>query len=174
MDTRVFPPYLGQKVLLVMDSVPGFLDALRSAIVSLPQITQSFFTLLCWHPAHYWEHGGADNPEVRQQIENVWRAKDEEYDRAEHCLDQARAILQDAGVPVSHIITKTSIDEDSLIAATMHELKRRNYTGVVISRYHDDIVNRLLRKGLTDMFRKIPKVEVWAVDTDQFIRNVPT
>lgn len=162
--SQVTPPQLGHNVLVVMDSVPGFLDALRSTIVSLPQVTQTFFTLLCCHPTHYWEHGGADDPEVEQQIENVWQTEDQEFDHAKHCLDQASAILQDAGVPASHISTKTSIDDDSLIAATMHELKRGQYSGVIISRYHDDIVNRLLRTGVTDMFRHIPKMQVWPID----------
>jgi hypothetical protein len=164
MDTRAKPTHLGQNILIVMESTPSFLDALRTFVVSLPQVTDTFFTLLCCHPTQYWEHGGADNPEVQEQIEKAWKAEDEEFDRAKICLDQARAILQDAGIPVSHILTKTALEVDSLVTATMHELSQRHYTGVIVSRYHTDIVNRLLRKGLTDIFRAIPQVEVWALD----------
>ena len=165
MNTPLAPPNLGQNILVVMDSIPGFLDALRSATESLPHITRTTFTLLCCHPTSYWEHSGADTPEAEAQIEDVWQAKNTAFDRARHCLEQARAILQDAGVPNSQIITKTTMNEDSIIAATMYELKRYPYTGVIVSRYHNDIVNRLQRRGLTDMFRKLPDVRVWSIDS---------
>ena len=165
MNTPIAPPHLGQNVLVVLDSIPGFLDTLRSATESLPHMAHTSFTLLCCHPTTYWEHSGADNPEAAAQIEDTWQAEDTAFNRAQDCLDQARAILQDAGVPDTHIITKTPLDKDSIIAATMHELKRYPYTGVILSRYHDDIINRLLRKGLTDIFRKLPNVQVWPIDS---------
>lgn len=164
MNTQIAPLGLGQNILIVMDSVPGFLDALRSATESLRHISHRSFTLLCCHPAHYWEHGGADNPEGQEQISSVWQARNAEFDRAKHCLEQARTILQAAGVPDAQIQTKTAFDDNSIITATMNELNQGLYTGVIVSRYRKDIVGRLQRKGLMDMFRKIPKVEVWPLD----------
>jgi hypothetical protein len=169
MYPRIAPPRLGQNIVVVMDSVPGFLDALRNVVSRLPQIECTLFTLLCCHPMHYWEHGGVDNPEARQELEKAWKAEDEEFDLAEHCLNQARAILHDAGVPDSHIFTKTLTDEDSITAATMGELRQGQYSGVIVGRSHEDIVNRLLRKGITDAFRQIPKVEVLTLDLEQRI-----
>jgi hypothetical protein len=78
-------------------------------------------------------------------------------------LDKAKAILQEAGVLDSHIHTSVST-EDSLITATMNELMRHHYTDVIISKYHHEIIARLLRKGVTDIFRKIPDIEVFTLD----------
>jgi hypothetical protein len=70
-------------------------------------------------------------------------------------------------VPAAHILTKTSVDDDSLVAMITHEVKRHPYSGIIVSHYHDDIVNRLLRKGITDVFRGLPKIQVLALDTEK-------
>lgn len=163
MYTQRLPTYLGQNILVVIDTVPGFLEAFRSSITSFSGTVDKSFTLLCCCPTHYWEHGGADNREIHQQIENMTKKEQDEFEIAETCLDQARAILQDAGVLDSHIRSKIA-SEDSPIAATMNELKQHHYTGVIVSKYHQDIVARLLRTGITDIFRKVPVVEVHTLD----------
>lgn len=167
MDTRLTLKRLGQNILVVIDSSAGYLDILRAATTHLPQIDSKFFTLLCCYPTHnwYWEHGGADNPEAKQELEDVWNEEDKVLNRAEHCLNECRAILQAAGVPASHIFTRISDTEGGVVPATMHELKQSDYTGVIVSSYQQDIVNRLRRIGITDLFRRLPKVEVWAIDT---------
>lgn len=164
METRTAPPRLGLNVLVVVDRSPGFFDALRSAVVSFPELAHTIFTVFCCCPMRYWEHGGADNPQVKTDIERAWKQQDEELDCAERCMSQARAILEGAGVPASHIFTKVATEAESYLEAAMHELNQGQYSGVVVSRYHDDLVNRLRRRGVTDIFRKIPKVEVLALD----------
>jgi hypothetical protein len=153
-------PQLGQSVLVVINGAPGFLTAFRVTITLIPEISHRFFTLLCCCPPYYWEHGGADSPDVRQEIADMWTAQEKAHDRARHCLDAARAILCAAGVPDSHILAKIATEKNSLIAATMAELGQQRYSGVIISRHRHDILNRLRRKGITDIFRKLPKVEI--------------
>jgi hypothetical protein len=60
---------LGQKVLVVVDNVNGFCEALRTAITSVSKIKYKSFTLLCCCPTQYWEHGGVDSSDVQQQIQ---------------------------------------------------------------------------------------------------------
>ena len=160
MVQQMAVPPLGQSVLVVMDGHPGYLNALRAATSLIPAISLKFFTLLCCCPARYWEHGGADSPTVRQEIAAMWAAAENDRNRASHCLEQARGLLHAAGVPDSHILAKTITEKHSLIAATLAELGRSRYSGVIISRYHHDIVNRLRRTGITDVFRQLPKVAV--------------
>ena len=166
MNASTAPPQLGPNVLVILDKSPGFLDALRSVAASLPYIPHTLFTLFCCCPTRYWEHGGADDPDVKRQLEDAWKAAEKEFDLARHCLNQARSVLQDAGVPDSHICTRISTEQDSLIAATTAEVRAGHYSGVIVHRTHDDIVNRLLQKGVTDRFRRLPEVEVWAIDTE--------
>jgi hypothetical protein len=51
------------------------------------------------------------------------------------------------------------------------ELRRGNYSGVIVSSDHHDIVNRLRGEGLTNIFRRVPKVAVWAIDTEAFTQT---
>ncbi len=164
MKTQLATVHLGQNILVIIDPVTGFFDAFRSVTHRLPRIDETLFTLFCCCPTRYWEHGGADSQEVRQEIENVWQAEEDELTRAEHCLGQARAILVDAGVPDSHIFSKVTTAEDSLLAATTAEVRHGHYSGVIVCRYHDDLVNRLNRKGITDVFRNLPQIEVCTLD----------
>jgi hypothetical protein len=62
----------------------------------------------------------------------------------------------------------TAVEEDSLTDATVTELRRGNYSGVIVSSEHHDLVRRLLNRGLTDILRHVPKVAVWAIDPEAF------
>lgn len=165
MDTHIALHHLGQNVLVVMESAPRFLDTLRSVVVTIPQVSEKFFTLIGCCPPRYWEHGGADNPEVREEIANAWREELAEAHHAEECMARAQAVLEAAGVPKSHVSTKLAVDAE-VTPAIMRELRACRYTGVIVSRYHGDLINRLMKKGVTDVFRQIPTVEVLAIDVD--------
>lgn len=167
MNTQIALPQLGQKILVVIDHSPDFIHTLGAVAADLPQLADTFFTLLCCCPARYWEHGGADSLEEKRQVARAWQGETDEIDFAGRCLERAQAVLHDAGVPVEHILTRISTEADSLIAATMSQLGQGQYSGVIVSDHHDNIVNRLLRKGLSDAFRYIPKVEVWVIETKQ-------
>ena len=168
MNAQVALPQLGQHILVVIDHSSGYFDALHMTISRLPKITHTFFTLLCCCPTHYWGHGGEDTPELKRYIESLRKEAEEEFNLAKRCLDRGKAMLQDAGVPPSHILTKTST-EDSLTAATMAELRQGQFSGVIVSLFQYDIVNRLHGRGITDIFRQLPQVEVWAIDTKKAI-----
>lgn len=163
METQRTRPGLGEQILVVMDSAPGFFDALQALAANLPRTAQTYLTLLCCCPTPYWEHGGAGTSETRDELASVWNEEEAQFSRAEHCLAEAKAILNAAGIPLSHVLTRTTT-HDSLLAATLEELKRGQHSGIIIAHYHHDIINRLLRKGVTDAFRQIPRVEVLALD----------
>ncbi len=168
MNTRTALPQLGDNILVVVENAPRFLAELRAVTASLPSLPTTFFTLMACCPPRYWEHGGADNPDDRQEIEAAWKEEQADTLRAEHYLDQAKTVLEVVGVPAAHIDTLIAVDDDDLLAATMHELKQTqlHYSGVIVSEQHDEIVNRLLKRGLTDLFRHVPHVEVLTLHLD--------
>ena len=159
------PPQLGQNILVVMDNNPGSLDIVRAIASYLPQIAQTSFTLLCFCPMHYWGHGGEESEGLNLFMRDVYEEEERDFDLADERLLQAKSILLEAGVPSEHLQTRIAT-EDSLIEATMAELRRCQYSGVVVNHTQGDIVNRLLRRGITDIFRQIPEVEVWAVNPE--------
>jgi hypothetical protein len=166
MDTRLPLHHLGQNILVVMDGAPHFLDQLRSVCASIPQVSDKFFTLIGCCPPRYWEHGGADNPEVKQEIIEAWKEEVSLADHAEQCLQHAKAALTALGVPETHIVAKISAEGVDVTSAVMRELNQCQYSGVIVSRYHIGLVNRLHKTGITDVFRQIPKVEVLAIDVN--------
>jgi hypothetical protein len=166
MKGMVLRPELGENILVVMDNCPTCLEILRVVASSLPRVNYRYFTLLHCCPTIYWEHGGGTDLVTQHEIDAVWQAEEDEYNLTQQYFADARRILQDAGVLVSHIRSTTASGEDSLANATMAELRRGHYSGVIVSSDHHDIINRLHARGLTDMFRRIPKVAVWAIDTE--------
>lgn len=164
MQTRAALPQLGDKILIVVENAPHFLDELRAVTAALPTLPNTYFTLMACCPPRYWEHGGADNPEVLGEIEQAWHDETTEHTQAEAALDLARAALVTGGVPADHIVTLIAAEEPSTLDATLHELKHAGYTGVIVSAGHDEIVHRLHKDGLTDLFRKVPKVNVLTLD----------
>lgn len=161
---RTLPaPELGQDILIVMDSNPDYLEMLRVAIPRLHKGSQTLFTLLHCCPAIYWEHSG-DADTAKREAGDVWKAEQSQLERAKQCCEEVKAILHDAGIPDSHIRAIRAMGEEKLVDATVAELRRGCYTGVIVASYHTDIVDRLLGRGLTDLFRTLPKVKVWALD----------
>ncbi|MBK8021161.1 MAG: hypothetical protein IPK19_06930 [Chloroflexi bacterium] len=129
MNMQAAPPQLGSYILVVIDSSPGFFDALQTAVSRLPDIDRTFFTVLCCCPTRYWGHVGDSTPELKRYIDSLLEEEEAEFAQAEHCLGRARTILEDAGAPSDQILTRTSA-EDSLLSATMDELKKSQYSGL--------------------------------------------
>ncbi len=165
MNTQIALPRLGLNILVIVDRTSDFLDRFQAVIARLPDIQERSFQLLCCCPTRYWEHGLADDAAVNHETEAVWQEEEKDFDVAGEYLNQARAILEALRVPPSQIRIKTGTD-DSTMDATMAEIRRGHYSGIVVSRSHEDIVNRLLRKGLTDVFRDVPNVGVLAIDSE--------
>jgi hypothetical protein len=168
MNGMSLRPELGENVLMVMDNCPACLAILRMVASSLPKVDHRYFTLLHCCPTIYWEHGGDADAAAMREMDAVWQAEEDEFNVTEQYFARARRILEDVGVPAAHIRAVAAVKEDSLAAATIAEVRRGHYSGVIISRDHADIVNRLLGRGLTDIFRRIPKVAVWAIDSETF------
>jgi hypothetical protein len=171
MKGMLLRPELGDNLLVVMDNCPACLEMLGAVASNLPRLNHRYFTLLHCCPAIYWEHGGGTDPETRHEIDAVWESEEDEYSLTRQYFDQACHILQQAGVPPSHILTTAAVDNNSVIDATMAELRRGKYTGVIVSSDHHDIINRLHARGLTDIFRRIPKVAAWEIDNESFTRT---
>jgi hypothetical protein len=165
MSTNTVTARLGQHILVVLDSTPAFHDALRAAAAALPEVEQRAFTLLCCCPPRYWEHGGGQPDDVAQQVEQVEASRDRDFDRINRCLDHAAGLLREAGVPEARITRRFVTEHDHIRAAVMDELRQRPYSGVIVSAYHTDIINRLERRGLTDVFRSVPPVAVEVLET---------
>jgi hypothetical protein len=171
MREILVPPELGENLLVVMDNCPECLDILRTVVTSLPNAQRRYFTLLHCCPPIYWEHGGGSDDDTQRNIKAVSKTEAQEFRQTRQYFDKASDILQEAGVPDSHIHTTTAAEQESLIDATMAELRRGKYSGVIVSRQHSEIISRLRGGGLTDVFRRIPKVTVWAVDTEELART---
>lgn len=166
MKRVLVTPNMGDDILVVMDNCPTCIDMLRRVCSRLNQLDRKYFTLLHCCPAIYWEHGGNADANMQQQIDAVWQAEEAEFNQTQYFFEQAKQVLQEAGVPASHIYTTTASNKRGLLDATMSELKLKTYSGVIISSIHTDIINRLYGRGVTDIFRRLPKVTVWPIDTE--------
>lgn len=171
MSTHTVQPHLGQQILVVMDSKPEFHYALRGAVAQLPERERLSMTLLCCCPARYWEHGGTDDETTAAASRQIWEAQEKDFSRAQRCLQHAAALLEETGVLPERITQRVIADKDRLLTAVMAELSRIRYTGVIVSRYHPDIISRLQRRGVTDLFRNVPDVHVWVLDVSGVVER---
>jgi hypothetical protein len=165
MKTIFRPPELGQSILIVMDTHPDSLEMIKTAMTYLPDLVHRSFTLLFCSFPRYWEHSGSEDPEVQHEIDAVWDEEEHEFARIDEYMETAKSLLIAAGVPHYHIFTRRAFLHESLIYAALMELKQCQYSGVIVNNYHEELVNRLRARGLTDLFRYIPKVTVWAINT---------
>lgn len=166
MTTPIVPPKLGNKILILTDNCPACLDLLQTILPSMTNLAQTRFTLLHCCPPTYWEHGGGQQPEVAQEMQVVWETTEQEFRTTEWYFKQATQILLKAGVQEHHIDAVKDPDHDSLLDAAMAELNKHSYTGVILNARHTDLISRLEHRGITDVFRKIPDVAVWAIDEE--------
>jgi hypothetical protein len=168
MNTLYAPHHLGQYILIVLDNAPECLEMMRTVVASLDGIQHRSFGLLHCSPTTYWEHSGADNAVVNREVEEVWEEEEKEFRRTESYFGQARAVLEAAGVPPYKIHSRM-MTSDNPAAAIIEELRECAYTGVVVSDCDQDLVNRLRGQGITDIFRHIPDVEVWAIHVGESV-----
>lgn len=164
MNVPLNPPKLGKNILILTDNCSACLQLLKAILPSMPNLSQTRFTLLHSCPPAYWEHGGSHQPESEQEFEMVWDSAESEFRTTDWYFEQATKILTGAGVQGHHISTVKDPDHDDLLAATMAEISHHTYSGVILNNRHTDIISRLERRGFTDAFRKIPEITVWAID----------
>jgi hypothetical protein len=138
---------------------------LRQVVQRLPSLHNRFFTLLHYCPTIYWEHGGSDDVEIEETIRRIWQMEEDELNLTQQYFDRMIAILREAGVPMSHIYTRTAIQGNNVVDATLSELRRDTYSGVILSSDHRDIIDRLQSRGLAALLRWTPPVAIWAIDT---------
>lgn len=165
MNTHTVSSRLGHNILVVMESTPAFHDALRACVAALPEVERRSFTLLACCPPRFWEHSGGHSADIAEQARYMQEAKRQDFSRVEQCLEHAASILRQAGVPAERIVQRVVTGHEQMLPAVMAELRRARYTGVIVSAYQTDIINRLERRGITDVFRSVPSVAVEVLET---------
>jgi len=165
MTTHTVTSRLGQNILVVMESTPAFHEALRAYVAALPEVERRSFTLLGCCPPRFWEHSGGESADVAEQARQMQEAKRQDFNRVEQCLEHAASLLREAGVPAERIAQRVVTGHEQMLPAVMAELRRVRYSGVIVSAYHTDIINRLERRGVTDLFRSVPQVAVEVLET---------
>ncbi|MGQ9888172.1 MAG: hypothetical protein ACUVSX_06720 [Aggregatilineales bacterium] len=164
MTTHTVTSRLGHNILVVMESAPAFHEALRACVAALPEVERRSFTLLGCCPPRFWEHSGGESADVAKQAQRMQEAKRQDFSRLEQCLEHAASLLREAGVPAQRIAQRLVTGHERMLPAVMAELRRARYSGVIISAHHADIINRLERRGVTDLFRSVPRVAVEALE----------
>jgi hypothetical protein len=157
-------PQLGLQVFVITDNNSAFLNGLHTALSMLPDASKKYYTLHHCCPPIYWEHAGGPSQEARQEAREMWEAEESTLQRTQRFFDEVSEQLQQSGIPADHIRRHLSVNVDDPLKAVLTELEHGGYTGVIVSSFHHDLVSRLHGRGLTDYFRHIPKVEVWALD----------
>lgn len=172
MNPQVVPPRLGRHVLIVVDAAPCFVNCFRKVAATLTEIDKRNYTLIRCCPPVYWEHGGGEDPDTCAEIQGMWQQEESEFARSREYLGKVKEILLEMGVPEDQIETRVATEQGSLVEATMTELRSGHYSGVIVSGMHVDVVNRLLRRGLTDKFRSVPDVEVCEMRSEEAAQSV--
>lgn len=163
MKYNLTPTELGQNLLVVIDNSYRYLDSLQDALENIPDRSNRYFTMLHCCPTIYWEHGGPC-PDLEQTIRAIQESEDEAIRMTWEYFEKVRIILRDVGVPASHIQCKLGLFDNVLDAVT-NELEHNNYSGVILSTQHTDLINRLEHKGLLNRFRRFPHVVVWTLNS---------
>lgn len=156
---------LGKDLLIAMDETPASLVLVQTVADILPDPTHTRVTLIHYLAPVFWEYGGG-SAEAAQQLDR--EAHQEE--RAEEVVtlrhfQQAKAILQDAGVSVTDVETKENWRADDVTDALLAELASGSYSDVIIGRGHHNALKRLLHLDLAHTLqRHVPDVNVWVID----------
>jgi hypothetical protein len=162
------PADLGKSLLIAMDDTPGSLAMLGAAVHQLPDLAHTKVTLMHYLAPVYWEYGGG-SPETAHYLDEQAREREEDEEALTlEYFDQAKAILQDAGVAPDQIVTKEDWSADDVTDAVLQELRSGTYTGVVVGREHHDALARVLHLDLAHALRRhTDNVAVWVVDTTE-------
>jgi nucleotide-binding universal stress UspA family protein len=157
---------LGNCLLIAVDDTPGSLAMIKAAARQLPDPQHTEVTLIHYLAPVFWEYGGG-SPETAHYLAEQAQEQEEEEDELTHeYFDEARAVLQEAGIAPEHIHTKENWSANDVSEAVLNELRSDAYTGVVIGKDHHDALARLLHMDLAHTIRRHTEAtKVWVVDS---------
>lgn len=167
------PKTIGNHVLIAMDTTPESLSLVRSVASALPNPAQTRVTLFHYLMPLLWEHGGDDSDpaaqrELERELKQLRRSEAEVEAKTDRYFDQATAILQQAGVPASHVDTKMDWDERDVAHAVLAELRAGVYSTVIVGQGHSNLFDRLFGRSLQDFLEsEAHGVAVWAVESEE-------
>lgn len=130
------------------------------------------FHVLPSFPPSLLEHGGSENPDVEEQIEAEMRHKQGEWlEQAKHdaqpILDQAKAILHDARVPVRAISTHfyAPIGGENLVSNILQAAQDNQCDTIVVGRETVAGLQRVLHHHVADdLIRRGDHRTIWVVE----------
>ena len=163
---------MGNKVLVVLgDNQVASLGLVRTLIKHDSGLSRRFVTLMCCCQASYWEHGGGTGTADRAAFAQEITQADARYERHMELADQTFAaatdLLMEAGVPEANITCHICFKGHGLVDAVMHEARQYAYSAVLVNRCHEDVINRLAKRGIWQLFSsRTPQLRVCAVDVE--------
>jgi transketolase len=168
-QTRILlqsPADLGDHLLVAMDNDQDSLDLVRHVAQRLPYPDKAEVTLMHYLAPMFWVTGAGEGEMYQYDWEQISRLEQVEATVTDEYFDEARDILQKAGVAAVHVHTKKKRDSVPDVArAALDELARGVYTAVVVGHHHHHALSRLLRRDLGKILTKRAKgVTVWVVE----------
>ncbi len=168
---NTIPENLGNSLLIAMSNTPESLALIRAVATWVPGLAHKTITLIHYITPVYWEHGGASSPAevemIRKEEEQIWESEHNRITLTQSYFEQARFILQDAGVHPKQIQTKIVYEGESVADTILIQLKEGYYTGVIIGSHHHKTLFGLLNNSLADVIhRHAEYVQVWAIDLE--------
>lgn len=159
---------LGNHILIALGDRPTALDLVRAVALRLPSPSQIQVTLMHYLMPIYWEHGGDERgralQERVQEERQVEVEEEAEEERVEALFQQAQAMLEWAGVPAANIRTALAWEAVDTAHAVLDELRRGDYTAVVVGEHDEDILSRLFDPPLAEVLKRHARgTTVWAV-----------
>jgi nucleotide-binding universal stress UspA family protein len=160
---------LGNKLLIAMNNTHASLTTVRAVAGQLSDPAHTEIKLMHYIAPIMWEYGGGDSSwaleELRREEEQIAEREHREEQSANHYFEEARSILQNVGVPSSHIHTEIAWEGWDVPDAIRKELAAGNYSMVVIGRHHHNTLKRLLGLSLADVLRRhVGDITVWVVE----------
>ncbi|MEZ4837441.1 MAG: universal stress protein [Caldilineaceae bacterium] len=162
---------LGTNILIALGDRPTSLDLVRSVAGAIHAPKQTRITLMHYLMPIYWEHGGEENdPQaLKERLQEELQVEEDEEDeeqRAQKHFAKAQAILQKVGVPAANVRTELAWEEVDAAHAVLDELKRGEYTSVIIGEHDTDFLTRLIDPPMAEIIRRhAGDVTVWTVPT---------
>jgi transaldolase/glucose-6-phosphate isomerase len=166
---NVAPENLGNSLLIAMSNTPDSLALIRVVATWVPGLAHKTITLMHYITPVYWEHGGGSSPKeletIRKEEEQIWENERNRVTLTRSYFEEARFILQDAGVHPDQIHTKIVYEGETIADTILGQLKEGYYSAVIIGSHHHATLFGLLKNNLADVIhRHAAYVHVWAID----------
>ncbi len=156
-------------LLIAMNYTPDSIDLVRSVANKLSDPQRTRVTLMHYLTPLYWEHGGdlTDKRELRENVQEekrITRIENWEEDKTRQRFQEARVILQEAGVPAANIRAELADQAKDTAHAVWSEVQNGEYSAVVVGQHDQSTLDRLFGSSLVDFLRqRAHDTAVWVV-----------